>query len=514
MFDEQALNLCYQQDSYQQYLNLTFSIDHFEKQIQSKKVDHETRVRLVNSLNKQYQGITVSAKVEEQINSLSDPNTFTVTTGHQLSLFTGPLYFVIKIVHTIKLAEELNQKYPNNHFVPVYWMATEDHDFEEIRSFEIFNRTMTWDSEQTGAVGHFNLHDLGALKEDLHGLFGNHPEGEIHKLIDTFDGVNLAEATRKLVNAMFQEFGLIIIDGDDSALKDSFASVVERELTAQFSEKEVLKTSQQMKVDGLKIQVNPREINLFYLNGKIRSRIEKREENYFIEGIGIKTKEELLTELKEHPQRFSPNVILRPLYQEMILPNLTYVGGLGEISYWLQLKGVFDAVNCPFPMLSVRNSIMWVDGAMKNRLDKLGIHIEDTFVDIDQLKKNYLIEHAEVELDFTQLDELNNRLTEEMSIIIDKVDPGKKAFAEAEQTRLSKQVSAYKDKVIRFSKAKHDDTMKQLEVVKDRLFPGNGLQERKVNFFNFCSDGDVQSKIAFLHSAIDPFDGDFVVIIE
>lgn len=514
VFDEQALNLTYNQSAYQQYIDQTYDLAHFEDQMEKKVFSMEDRQRLVSALREQYNRIDTNTAVEESIESLLDTNTFTVTTGHQLSLFTGPMYFVIKIVHAIRLSEELKKQYPSNNFVPVYWMATEDHDFEEISSFEIFNKKLTWESSQTGAVGHFHIKELDAIKLELHSLFANHPTSEIHGLIDEFAGDNLAIATRRLVNRMFEEYGLVIIDGDDVELKKAFAPIVERELKEQFSEKSVLETNDRLKKEGVKLQVNPRDINLFYLNSNSRARIEKRGEVYFIDGRGDCSQEELIAELKDHPERFSPNVILRPLYQEMILPNLAYVGGLGEISYWLQLKGVFDRVGCPFPMLSVRNSVMWIDGVMNKRLDKLSLHIEDTFLELDQLKKTYLLEHVEEDLDFSTIDELTYQLSNEMLSVIGKVDPGKKPFAEAEQSRFQKQISAYKDKVIRFSKAKHDDAMKQLEAVKERLYPGNGLQERKVNFFSFCQDGDVKSKINFLHSAIEPFDGDFVVIVE
>lgn len=513
-FDEQALNLTYNQSVYQDYIDQTYDLANFKEQIEKKKFSSVERERLVTALKEQYNGIIVNPKVESSINSLLDSTTFTVTTGHQLSLFTGPMYFVIKIMHTVRLAEELKKAYPSNNFVPVYWMATEDHDFEEIQSFEIFNKKFTWESSQVGAVGRFHIKDVEDIKLDLHGLFANHPDSEMHKLIDEFQGETLTVATRRLVNKMFEEYGLVIIDGDDTSLKSFFAPVVKKELEEQFSETSVLATNDCLKKEGVKLQVNPRKINLFYLEGSLRSRIEQKENAFFIEGKGECSHEELLRELEEFPKRFSPNVILRPLYQELILPNLAYVGGLGEISYWLQLKGVFDKMSCTFPMLAVRNSIMWVDPAMSKRLDKLSLHLEDTFLDIDKLKKAYLLEHAEADLDFTVLDQLIYQLSNEMLSIISAVDPAKKTFAEAEQARFQKQLNSYKDRVIRFSKAKNEDAMKQLETVKDRLFPGNGLQERKVNFFSFCQDGEVSSKINFLHSAIDPFNGDFVVIVE
>jgi len=513
-FDEQQLAMVYEQERYASYIHRSFSLENLGRQMEEKKLPKADRERLVAALELQYEEVEKVDAVQRNIASLALENTFTVVTGHQLSMFTGPLYFVLKILHTIRLSEALNVQYPDQHCVPVYWMATEDHDFAEIQSLNLFNRQVTWESEQKGAVGRFSTEGLDRVKEEISQFFANHPEAEIHALLEAFGGNNFALATRRLVHHLYSDYGLVIVDGDDPMLKTSFAPIVKKELTEQFSYQAVTSTNVRLKAEGAKIQVNPREINLFYLLDDLRERIEWKDGRYFIEGRGERTLEELLEELNLHPERFSPNVVLRPLYQEMILPNLAYVGGLGEIAYWLQLKGVFDAADVNYPLLSVRNSLMWIEPAVTKRMEKIDMHLEDVFLTSDQIKRKFVEEQVGDDLDTSNLDAAVVDLGRLMIESVQLLDNSKMSFAESEKVRLEKQMEAFKEKLVRFAKSRNDDAMKHIEVIKDRLFPGDGLQERKANFFSFCPDGNYRERLALLYKTLDPFNGDFIVIKE
>ena len=513
-FDDQHLNMVYDQAVYSPYINHIFSFKNFEKQIEEKRDNYSGRTQLVEAIKHQYIEFESLDKVGENILALGEENTFTVTTGHQLSLFTGPLYFVIKILHVIKLSEELKVRYPEMNFVPVFWMATEDHDFEEIRSTNLFGKQLLWDSGQTGAVGRFGLGELDVVKTEIAKFFENHPDAEIHNLLNEYSGANLAEATRKLVHKMFKSYGLVIIDGDDPRLKKQFLPIVEKELKEEFSYKAVLKVNDRLKRDGGKIQVNPREINLFYLENGIRSRIIKNGDVFEVDEVGTFSEEALLEELKNHPERFSPNVILRPLYQETILPNLAYVGGVGEMSYWLQLKGVFDTVNCTYPLIDVRNSVMWIDRGTSKRMSKIDLHIEDTFKNTDLNKKEYVEQNSNGDLDFSELDTQTENITRIIEELILNVDSGKQQYADGEIIRMKKQINLIKEKMIKHSKSKHSDAMSIIEGVKNKLFPNDSLQERYANFFSFCPDGNYSGRLQALYNALDPEENDFIVLRE
>ena len=348
------------------------SIDGFKKQIELKRLSfqerhlersRETRTTLVNSLKNQYRNTKISGKTSQNIQSLLQENTFTITTGHQLNLFTGPLYFLYKIISTINLTEQLKQEFPKENFVPIYWMASEDHDFEEIHYFNFKEKKVTWNRNDFGAVGRLFTQNLEFVFDEFSKLLGDSTNAKkLKKLFSDayLEHKNLTDATRFLANELFGEYGLVILDGDDADLKRQFLPYVKDELFKNTSFNEVSKTIEELK-KHYKIQVNPREINLFYLTDELRERIIFKDGIFKINNTDIDfTLEELEYELKLHPERFSPNVIMRPLYQEVILPNICYIGGGGELAYWLELKQYFEKVEVPFPILLLRNSALLI----------------------------------------------------------------------------------------------------------------------------------------------------------
>ena len=514
LFSAQQVRISYDQESILPFIERTFSEGNLLKQTELKgeTFSKESREILVEALRDQYMETCISERTDQNISSLLDENTFTITTGHQLSLFTGPLFFVVKILHVIKLCNDLSERNPDKKFVPVYWMATEDHDFEEIQSLNIFNKDVVWNSEQQGPVGRFELDEgFEVAKSEIKNFFRDEHE-EVLQLIKSYNGANLAEATRNLVQELFDQYGLVIIDGDDRSLKQSFAPIVEKELRSSFSFDAVSVSTSKMEKEGLAPQINPREINLFYIEDGLRSRIIKDGHKYEIQGKGSFSIDELLEMLRESPESFSPNVVLRPLYQEVILPNIAYIGGSSEITYWLQLKGVFDHREVPYPLINIRNSVLWIDSTTSSKITKCDLKLEDVFKQIDLLKREYVEANEGEVLDFGTIDSAREQLRKAIDVLIAEVDPGLNKYARSECSKLEKQVEGIKSKLIRTSKKKHDDAMKAIDSVKDRLFPDNGLMERKVNFFQFAADGQVRSKIEKLYSALEPFENDLIVI--
>ncbi|MCH2225793.1 MAG: bacillithiol biosynthesis cysteine-adding enzyme BshC [Crocinitomicaceae bacterium] len=513
IFSEQQIRLVYEQESAKDFIEEPYSLAAFKNQIVKKgsQFPKETREVLVDSLMRQYAEIEHSESTRRNIKSLVQPNSFTVTTGHQLSLLTGPLYFILKIIQVIKLSEVLKKNYPDNHFVPIYWMASEDHDYEEIQSLNLFRNNLTFDYNQRGPVGRFLLNEFDLFKTQVLDFFGEEKREQVSELLDKYEGKNLTSATRGLVNELFGTYGLVIIDGDDRALKTIFSGTMKQELETKFSEHAVKITNDQLSAEGYKLQVNARPINLFYLKDGLRERIVPMENGYSVDGVGNFSKDELLKELFETPERFSPNVILRPVYQEQILPNLAYVGGAGEISYWYQLKGVFDVLGVQYPLIQVRNSVMKIDKSVQGKMDGINLGILDVFKNVDVLKKAYVKEHSANDLDFTALDEQSRKL-KEMLVSYTSTFNNLEQYTSVEIKRLDKQMEGIKGKLVKVSKGKHEKAMKSIDFVKDRLFPGGGLQERNVNFLSFAADGDVQNVLNELYNAIDPFEKDLIVI--
>ena len=262
------------------------NLDNFKSQIHEKNTNFDTSHRpiLVETLRKQYESTKSSKTTIANIDALLDHDTFTITTGHQLNLFTGPLYFLYKIISVINLTEELKEKYPSCNFVPVYWMATEDHDFDEINFFNYNGTKLQWSRESSGAVGRINTEGLEAILATFKSVIGVGKNADV--LLDLFQKTyieqsNLTEATRYLTNELFKSYGLVIIDGDDKNLKALFSPHVKQELFKQTSYNSVQETNKYLKTHKYKVQVNPREINLFYLKDNNRNRLLKKRRKVF-----------------------------------------------------------------------------------------------------------------------------------------------------------------------------------------------------------------------------------------
>src|SRR5680860_5529 len=156
-FSSIFLDYIRQKENLQPFYHLFPTLENFQKLVERRTFEEQRRTTLVQSLITQYEGFDLTDQSRHNIKTLAHANAFTVTTGHQLNLFTGPLYFIYKIVSTINLADKLNRTYPAYHFVPVYWMASEDHDFAEINHFNLDGELFSWETEQKGAVGEFQL---------------------------------------------------------------------------------------------------------------------------------------------------------------------------------------------------------------------------------------------------------------------------------------------------------------------------------------------------------------------
>lgn len=492
-------------------------LENFKKQIETKKLSFpsETRTVLVQQLKKQYQGFEISEATTHNIQSLLNENTYTITTGHQLNLFTGPLYFLYKIFSVINLSEQLAAKYPNHSFVPVYWMATEDHDFEEINYFNFEDKKIAWERPDGGPVGEFATKGLEEVAEQVKKYFGESEHGK--KLQQLFSNAytkhnNLADATRYLGNELFQEYGLVILDGNDSVLKKAFIPYAEKELVENVAHQKVTKTTQQLTDAGYAEQVHPREINLFYLTEGLRERIVEVEGKLYVnETELVFTKDELVKELNEHPERFSPNALLRPLYQEVILPNLCYVGGGGELAYWFQLKAYFEAVDVPFPMLLLRNSALLVPLKISEKLQRLNVSIERLFQKQDTLKTEFTHQISKIDINFSQQREHLQNQFKALYALAERTDASFIGAVGAQEKKQLNGLDALEGRLLKAQKRKLKDQLERLIQIQDTLFPDQSLQERHTNFSEYyLLYGD--ALLEELKENLDPLDQQFTVL--
>lgn len=493
-------------------------LENFKSQIDEKEKEwsllQNRRDALTDVLEEQYRNIVDKESVVFNIDLLKQHNTFTVTTGHQLNLFTGPLYFLYKIISTINLCKTLTQKYPDYNFVPVYWMATEDHDFEEIQYFNYGDKKVVYNRESNGGVGRLSTDGLDEVLEVFKKLLGKHDNAQ--EVISLFEkgylnNSNLAAATRVIAHELFKHDGLIILDADSRELKKLAVPYFKEELLSQTSFKTVSDTLENWPKQ-YKIQVNPREINLFYLTDAYRKRIIENNGSYTVDDSNIKfTKEEILKELNDYPERFSPNVIMRPLYQEVVLPNLCYIGGGGEMAYWLELKKYFNSQKVTFPILLMRNSAMLVTSKQLKKAENLQIDIWDLFKKDHDLTTLLTEKISDIEIDFSKQKEHLKKQFKELHEIARLTDQSFENAVKAQEHKQIKGIEHLESRLLKAQKRKLKDHLDRAIILKMELFPNDSLQERQTNFSFFYQEYGA-SFIEKIKEGLDPLDQRFSII--
>ena len=491
------------------------TIENFEKQLIEKQLNYNSNIRkiVVSVLNKQYESVTISHLTKKNIALLLEENTFTITTGHQLNLFTGPLYFLYKIISTIKLTEKLKIKYPTYNFVPIYWMATEDHDFEEINYFNFKDKKFKWNKESTGPVGRLSTEGLQEILSIFEKELGSASNAiEIKKLFESaYANIDtLANATRKLANELFGSYGLVIIDADNSQLKRQFIPYIKEELLQNTSYKKVRETLVQLK--KYPTQVNPREINLFYIEDNLRERILFENGKYKINNTKIEFSENGILELVDtNPEKFSPNVLLRPLYQEVILPNLCYIGGGGEITYWLELKATFQACKCTFPILLLRNSALLVTQKQSDKLTKLGLTWIDLFSKQEELINRKVLEISEIPIDFSTQKNILKQQFSDLYAIANQTDKSFLGAVKAQEAKQIKGLENLEKRLLKAQKKKYVAELQRIIDLQNELFPNHSLQERKANFSEFYLESG-KVLIEKLSAKLNPLEFNFTIL--
>lgn len=483
-FSKMVLDYLAQAPQVQAFFKHTPSLEGVMEVIRERSSFAVNRTELVQALYNQYQGMAMEPALQQHIQALADNNTFTVTTAHQPNIFTGPLYFIYKILHTIKLAADLQQQLPDYRFVPVYYMGSEDADLDELGNITIEGKRYEWKTRQTGAVGRMKVDkEFLLLLTEMRGQLGVQPYG--NEIVDIFSacytaGTTIQEATLKVVNTLFGRYGLVVVIPDNVSLKRLFIPVIKRELDEAFSHQAVAATIKELG-QHYKVQAGGRDINLFYLIDDKRERIEKEGDIYTVQGLKAWTKEEIFQELEQNPERFSPNVILRGVFQETILPNLVFVGGGGELAYWLELKRVFAAAGVPYPVLLLRNSFTLVTAAEMEHFIKTGLPVTAFFSSMHEQMNLFVQAHSKNQVTLSNETAQVKALYTAMGELAAKVDPTLQQHVHALESQTLHKLENLQKKLLKAEKRKFGYEQNQLQQIRDKAFPGNNLQERAEN---------------------------------
>jgi bacillithiol synthase len=492
----------------------TPATDQFPTVVAAKKQQTFHRDTLVQVLHEQYANIPEKEAVHLNIQALAQENTYTIVTAHQPALFLGPLYFLYKAVTAIVTARAA--KAETGHVViPVFVLGSEDHDLDELNHVHLFGKKIVWESPETGAVGSMTTASLSPVLEELKNVLG-----ESEKAAQLFEHIQvaytqqptIAAATRALLHHLFGEYGLVVLDMNHPALKRLFIPILRAELLEQPSFRCVQADAEALAQLGFKPQATPREINLFYLRPGMRERIVLENDVYKVLNTNYTfTKEAILAELEAHPEHFSPNVVLRPLYQEWVLPNLAYVGGGGELAYWLERSSLFKHFKVPFPMLVRRHSALWIDRDTFKKLTRLNFSTTRFFDDTDALVRTFIEKNAaatvQLSPEIAELKGIFQRLAEKAAAI----DTTLEKAVRADEVKAVGGLEQWESRLLRAEKQKHEVSVNQIRALREKLFPGNGLQERYDNFLPYLLKYDT-GFIETLFTHFAPFDAGMVIL--
>lgn len=450
----------------------------------------EKRKAIHTILKDYHKDLDLSQNGKDNIEALLDNNSFTVITGQQCGLFTGPLFTIYKALTAIVLAEELTAL-SDKKFIPIFWIASEDHDFHEVNHIifaddnGLFNQLSIDIESDSHSVSDISLENKSSeIIEQLKELWQNTEfSPAIFELLNK-NSDNLAQSFLHLLNDLFKEYGLLFIEPNQL-----------RELSVDFNiqalekdeaiHNEVKTASTELSKLNLPTALDMGEgLNLFYYHDNKRIRLQKDKDNLSCKsGIVNKTKDELLTEAKNHPERFSQNVVLRPVNQDRIFPNAATICGPGEIAYFAQLKGVYKLFNQEMPVIYPRASLTLYQKKFQKIQSRFDLTIKDILNQDYEDKINSTYEDLE---DHQFISDFESKLIEEIGLLREKAQTKGKGIVESLNPSVKKiehEIHKVKERYIKKVEETLGISKKQIERVKSMMTPKNKPQERIFNYF-------------------------------
>ncbi|MEW6512259.1 MAG: bacillithiol biosynthesis cysteine-adding enzyme BshC [Bacteroidota bacterium] len=472
------------------------------KSIDARLTDRAT---LVEVLKEQNAAFRATSRAFDNIALLTKPSTYAVVTGQQVGLFGGPLYTVYKTVTAIKLAHKLKLRFPRRDFVPVFWIEGEDHDFSEM------NHAMVLDQENTlvqasylpggvmpernvGAVGEM-LFDatVAQTQQTLENALGRseYTSAVIDLLKECYrPGNSFNGAFAEWMNHLFADHGLVFISSNHPRLKSILSPLFVKELE-EFPKISQLVITQSAELERkYHAQVKPKSINLFLFHKGGRYLIEPRETDFSLKGTrAFFQKEELLAIARNTPSQLSPNVVLRPICQDLLLPTVAYVAGPSEVAYHAQIQPVYEAVGVPQPVVYPRASVSLIQANLVRAMEKYGLEISEFLGDIDRVTEKVLEQIAEIKLDrlFNNVTRNVHDALSEAKFGLNEVDPTLLGAFENMSAKIDVNIGVLREKAVAAQKRRNETAVRQIERAAAGLLPGGLLQERQLNVVYFMN---------------------------
>ncbi len=477
-------------------------IIHFNTLASQNKVH---RNNLTEIITKQYKSFNISEETKRNIELLKSSNTLAIITGQQLGIFTGPLYTLYKSITAIKLAEKLKDEFPNFNFVPVFWLEGDDHDFDEVRTISILNNENNLvdvsyhdgieEEINRGSIGQLKFNDnINLIYEELHKSLR---ETEFKaSLIDFLKSIytpekTFLEALKELIFNLFDKYGLIIFNPIDNEIKKLLKPIFKKSINEyKFHSTALVERSAELE-EIYHAQVKVKAINLFYIDDKERLLIEPTETGELrLKGKRKKFSfDEMLNLIETYPEKFSPNVLLRPICQDFLFPTGFYVAGPSEISYFAQVNPLYEFFSIEEPFIYPRASCTIIEKGVNQVLNKYNLSVLDIFVEQKILIENIIKRNSELNTEKVFNDtgkELEN-IFNSITLSISKVDNTLEDLSQKTLQKVQQLLEYLRSKTSEAEKRKYEITIRQLTKVQNVLYPNQNLQERELNFIYFVN---------------------------
>ncbi len=458
-------------------------------------IDREFIVEFLKDFNT---GFTDSENVITQIEKFSDPNTVAILTGQQVSLYGGPLYTIYKTITAIIYAKKLSKKL-NRDVIPVFWLADEDHDFEEVTSISVpdgdSNCTLQYNGKSDGiraASVKFDI-SIEGLKDQLFEILHDTDFTEkVKKIIDRNyrEAQSFGRAFGKLLLDLFSDNGLILAGSNNQKAKEHIKHLFIKSTRDHKEIQAILDDSTYNLIEkGYHGQVHVQSSNLFFIEPDGRREKLEFADNKWQTASRNFDEAELTEKIDQEPELFSPNVFLRPIVQDSILPVIAYVGGPSEVAYYAQMKEFYHHFEMQMPVILPRFSITLIESSLSRIMDKLPFSITEYNQRIEDLEKQFVIKSETKDLEklFREWKNYVDELTLKMKKEIEEVDPSLKASAGKASAVYSSELDKLKGKLYRSVKENEKVQLNRISKIKNHLFPDHNLQERQTAFIYFMN---------------------------
>lgn len=439
--------------------------------------------------------------VEESIAKLEKENALTLVTGQQLTLFGGPMFTIYKILTTIKKAQEFEEKH-NRPVVPVFWLADEDHDYEEAAqlnlqvSDEIKNYFYEKEWEAEARVYDIPFKDgIESLIEEVR---KSQPETDFTSELWPFlkegyrKGETFGMAFGKLILNLFSTHGVILCGTNSQKAKELTREIFTESVLNKNALFDTLNDqTAALEKEGYSGQVQVNRSNLFIIDEKgNRNKLTTENEIWLDESNGVQyTDEELISEINRAPEKFSPNVFLRPLLQSKLLPDAAYIAGPGEVAYYAQLKPLYASFNLQMPIIIPRMSATIMESSVERQFKKLPFELEDYSQRIEDMEHQYIkrSDAPDIEHIFAMWTRNIEEASAESIQKIQEIDSTLQGTAEKAKSHFLNDLNKVKGKVYRAVKKQEEIQISRISKVQNRLFPNRNLQEREIAFIYFMN---------------------------